>query len=65
MLSEFISRVYEIIHNGHKRFMFGSSGSAELFHLLLFSWDMGEEHALIERNRLQITKKLLCYKGCC
>lgn len=38
--------------------------SAELFHLLLFSWDVGDEHVVTERNRLQITKKPLCHKGC-
>lgn len=40
-----------------------ASGSTELSHLLLFSWDVGDEHVLIERNGLQITKKPLCPEG--
>lgn len=33
-----------------------ANGRAELFHLLLFSWHVGDEHVLTKRGRLQITK---------
>lgn len=39
------------------------NGSAELFHLLLFSWDVRDECVLIESNRLQMTKKTIVAQG--
>lgn len=57
MVSEFTSKVHEISHDGNKRCMFGfSEWQGRAFPSLAFSWDVGDEHVLIERDRLQITK---------